>query len=313
MLSCVLTDIGGREIAAPPLLSLSVNIDEGVPADSLYAVFSYADFGELTQIKLTDGEKLLFVGIVDEQEHEQSGQGEFLKISARSPAAFLLDNEAMPCAYDHPSMRLIYERYVAPYGIAAAQDDDAVYFGEQAILKGFSCWRALKKFCAACYSSLPRISSVGVLYPKGAVSDKTVRFGENGVRYTSLSVTNKRCEEISAVYVKPSDTSSYTVPVENRDAIRRGIRRERYLNAALTESPMRCADLMLKNSRAKAYAIKLRCPSCLIGCEGYRADLRDSSVSAEKDLYISAVHYRMTADGAYTDVTLKRRNSDVDQ
>ena len=82
---------------------------------------------------------------------------------------------------------------------------------------------------------------------------------------------------------------------------------------ALTESPMRCADMMLKNSRAKAYAIKLRCPSCLIGCEGYRADLRDSSVSAEKDLYISAVHYRMTADGAYTDVTLKRRNSDVDQ
>ena len=38
-----------------------------------------------------------------------------------------------------------------------------------------------------------------------------------------------------------------------------------------------------------------------------------ANVLSEKDLYISAVHYRMTADGAYTDVTLKRRNSDVDQ
>ena len=102
MLSCVLTDIGGREIAAPPLLSLSVNIDEGVPADSLYAVFSYADFGELTQIKLTDGEKLLFVGIVDEQEHEQSGQGEFLKISARSPAAFCSTTKPCPAPTTTP-------------------------------------------------------------------------------------------------------------------------------------------------------------------------------------------------------------------
>jgi len=71
--------------------------------------------------------------------------------------------------------------------------------------------------------------------------------------------------------------------------------------------------MMLKNSRAKAYTVKLRCPSCLIGCEGYRAELRDSPAVTEKDLYISALHFRMTENGAYTDVTLKRRNSDVDQ
>ena len=313
MLSCVLRDVSGKAIKAPPLLELSVNIDEGVPADSLYAVFPYRDLGELIEITLYDDGKMLFDGVVDEQEHEESGKGGFLKISARSRAALLLDNEAMPCAYDHPSMRFIYERYVAPFGITMREHDDAVYFGEQTILKGFSCWRVLKKFCAACYSALPRVSSVGVLYPKGMVGDGTVIFGRENVRYTSLSVIKKRCEELSAVYVKASNAGSYIVPVENRDAIRRGISRVRYLNAALNESPMRCADMMLRNSEAKAFTVRLRCPSCLIGCEGNRALIRDSALEEDKDLYISAVRYRMTADGAYTDVTLKRRKGDVDQ
>ena len=50
MLRCVLRDINGRKIAVPELLSLKVDIDEGVPADSLYATFAYAPTEQLTEI-----------------------------------------------------------------------------------------------------------------------------------------------------------------------------------------------------------------------------------------------------------------------
>lgn len=309
MLSCVLQDVHGNRIIAPQILSLQVNIDEGVPADSLYVVFPYTMTEELAAITLYDDDTAVFIGLIDEEEHERNAQGEYLKLSARSLAAHLLDNEAMPCAYDHPSMRFIYERYAASYGIRLSADDDATYFGEQNILKGTSCYQVLKKFCTACYSSVPRISSVGVLYPKGIQREETTMFGEDGIRYITISEVNKRCEEISTVHVKTSNAGSYTLPIENTPAIKRGIRRARYLNAALTESPMRCADEMIHNGEAKAYSIMLRCPTCLLGAEGNRAQLQDTIIGEKNNLYISSVHYKMNANGEYSDVTLKRRTS----
>lgn len=307
MLRCVLRDVNGQSLVMQRLLSLQVNIDEGVPADSLYAVFPLVPTDELVGITLYDDDKPLFIGVVDEETRERDADGEYLKVSARSLAARLLDNEAMPCSYDHPSLSLIIERYVKPFGITQGDSGDAVFFGVQNVSKGASCWRVLKQFCNACYSSSPRISSVGRLYPKGIRRDSVTAFGGDGVGYTSLQEVKKRCEEISAVHVKTSNTGTYSLPIRNAAAEKRGIRRERYLNAVLTESPMRCADAMIANGGRKAYAVRLRCPSCLLGREGDRAVLRDEALGESDDLYISAVHYRLTRDGEFSNVTLKRR------
>ena len=309
MLRCVLEDVNGQKIIMDQLLSLQVNEDEGVPADSLYAVFPYAPTDELVGITLYDDDKALFIGVVDEEEHSSEPQGSYLRISARSLAAHLLDNEAMPCSYDHPSLSLIYQRYVKPYGVTLNSNSDEVFFGEQSITKGASCWKALKNFCTACYSAVPRISSVGVLYPKGMERDSVTVFGGDGIRYTKIKETKKRCEEISAVNVKATNAGTYSLPIENADAKARGICRTRYLNAVLTESPMRCADAMIANGVRKSYAVHLRSESCLLGAEGNRAVLKDTPFGDREDLYISAVHFRMTNDGAYSNITLKRRRS----
>lgn len=309
MLRCVLTDINGQKSMSPRLLSLQVDVDEGVPADALYATFPYTPAAELSGITLYDGEKPVFIGVVDEQEHICGSQGAYLKVSARSLAAHLLDNEASPCAYDHPSLSLMVEHYVKPFGITLGTDSDEVFFGEQSITKGTSCWKALKNFCIACYSAIPRISSVGVLYPKGMESGGVTVFGGDGVRYTRLREVKKRCEEISAVHVKATNSGSYSLPIENASAKERGVRRERYLNAVLTESPMRCADAMIKNGNAKSYAVYLRCEGCLLTTEGNRAVLSDEHIGNTGELYISAVHYRMTRDGEYSNITLKRRTN----
>lgn len=313
MLRCVLHDVEGHDVIMPRLAALVMKIDEGVPADSLYAVFPYTETRELCGITVYDDSKTVFVGVVDEEAHERDARGGYLTVSARSLAAHLLDNEAMPCAYDHPSFSLIYGRYVKPYGILSGDSDDAVYFGEQSVTKGSSCWKVLKTFCTACYSSVPRVSSTGVLYPKGILRKEKLVFGTGGIPYTSVNEIRKRCEEISAVYVKTSNVDAYTLPVINDEAYRRGVRRVRYLNAVLTESPMSCADAMIENGTKKAYAVRLRCPSCLIGAEGKTAALHDEELGDREDLYVGAVYYRMTKDGEYSDVTLKRRSTDVDQ
>lgn len=305
MLRCVLGDVEKNAYEIQPLV-LRISVDEGVPADSLYAVFPYREAGELSVITVFRDNDVVFKGVVDEEERAESKDGDFLKISARSLAALMLDNEAAPCCYDHPTVRLIYERYAAPFGITLAEDKDTVYFGEQNVLKGASCYSVVRSFCLACYSSLPRVSGDGVLYPKGICRDGVTRFGADGERYISLSRVRKRCEEISAVYVKTANAGGYSLPVENKNAEARGIKRDRYLNAVLTESPMSCADGMIRNGYQKAYELRLRCTGCLLGTEGNKAVLEGYD---ETELYISSVHYKMTSGGEYTDIRLKRRIS----
>ena len=309
MLRCVLFDVTGQETELPCPVSMTIDTDEAVPADSLYAVFPYVETAEAAGISVYDGERLLFSGVVDEEEHTVINGEEDLRISARSMAALMLDNEAMPCVYDHPSAELMRERYAAPFGIRVGDMDDAVYFGEQTVAKGSSCWNVLKNFCNACYSCAPRLSSDGVLWLKGLKRDETIRFGENGVHYTAVRELHKRCEELSAVKIKTENPGGYDRTVSDSSAVGRGIVRVRYLNALLTGSPMRCADAMLKNSASKAYSVKLRCQSCLLGTEGCSAVIDDCPFDITRGLYISALSYRLTDDSEYTDVTLKRRNN----
>ncbi len=307
MLRCVLKDINGREILAPYPLEMSVKMDEDVPADSLNASFPFLKTDEICGITLYKDEKPVFLGIVDEQEVVVYPDGEYLRIAARSMAALLLDNEAEPCVYDHPSAGFICERYAEPFGIRRLDKDDAIYYGEQTVAKGSSCWNVIKSFCEACYSESPRVTSDGVLYMKGMKKDELLRFGKGGLRYLRISELRKRSAELSAVYVKTNNAEGYELCVGDVEARARSIRRKRYLNALLTDSPMCCADRMLQNGRKRAYSVKLRCLGCLLGTEGSQAVVSDALLGDIEGLYVSSLRYQLTANGEYTDVILKRR------
>lgn len=311
MLSFVFEDTEKREHIFDSPLSLTLRMDEDVPADDLYAVFPYADVGELTKVAVYDGGVTVFIGVVDEQERVINEKGCFLRISARSLAAHLLDNEAAPQNYNHPTASLIYERYVKPFGILWDEQDDAAYFGEQTIPKGTSRWAVLKNFCAACYSTTPRITADGRLRMKGAGDRETVVFSDSGggIAYAELCESRKRCEEISCVNVKVSDDEGYRYRIENTDAIARGIVRERCLNAVLSATPMTCADTMIANGAAASYGMTLLCEGRHTDCMGKGAAVESSLLGTKKDLYISGVSYRLDTNGGRTTLRLKRRNN----
>lgn len=309
MLTFTVCDIEGKRHILPSPLSVTIRMEEDVPADDLYAVFPETECKELKSIAVYDGVKTVFVGVIDEEEHLFRPAGAYLRISARSLAAHLLDNEALPRGYDHPDARLIYERHVRQYGIEAGDMDDATCFGELNVTKGMSQWGVVSAFCSVCYSGAPRVSADGKLYFRGLTSGGRVVFGGNGgICYTELSDLHKRCEEISRVNVKITPDNGYTYPVENADALRRGICRERYLNATVSSKSVRSADIMLDNSRQKAYSVTLKCPGRFTDVLGCDAVLHDSVIGDRDGLYISAVRYHSSADGEYTVLRLRRRN-----
>ena len=310
MLSFVFTDTEKREHRFDDPLTLNIRMDEDVPADDLYAVFPYRDVGELTRVAAYDGGTLAFVGVVDEQERILSEKGRFLRVSARSLAAHLLDNEAPPQTYSHPSASLIFERHIAPYGIVW-DEDDATYFGEQVITKGTSQWAVLKNFCNACYSTAPRITADGRLRMKDSADPETVSFSDSGggIAYSELYESKKRCEEISCVNIKVSDDEGYCRRIENADAAARGIVRERYLNAILAATPVTCADSIIANGEAASYSMTLKCGGRLTDCMGKRAIVQNRLFGERKDLYISGVSYRLDANGDSTTLRLKRRSN----
>ena len=300
-----MTDTRGREIRLPAPLSVVIRMEEDVPADDLIAVFPDTEVGELCCVTVSEGDKAVFRGIIDEQERIIGAGGAFLRVSARSLAALLLDNEALPCSYDHPSARLIYDRHVCSYGIAAGDTDDATCFGELTVTKGMSQWGVIRAFSAACYSAVPRVSADGVLYLKGMpVGGSAVFGGKSGIRCIGLTENIRRCEELSCVNVKLSPEDGYGYRLENRGALERGILRERCINAMLGGQTLKSADVMLEKSIRKAYTVSLKCigrHTDLLGCDAVVEGSRIGGCT------VCAVKYRMDSQGEYSLIKLRRR------
>ena len=310
MLSFMMKDIHDEEVLFPPALSVEINMDEDVPADSMLIVFPLISTEELKEVTAFDDGQAVFIGVVDEMERVITSDGGYLRISARSLAAHLLDNEALPQSYDHPSAQMIFDRHARAYGLSRGEDDDAAYLGELTVTKGMSQWSVIENFCNACYSSVPRVSADGVLYMKGMAPSGECVFsgGEEGIRSISATEKIKRCEEISRVDIKLSAADGYAYPMLNMDAISRGIRRERYLNAMLASTPMTCADAMIARGKAAGYSLTLECPARLLRVIGLKARVNSHTLSVPDELYVSAIRYRMTAQGESTRVELKRRD-----
>ena len=110
---------GSRKMLKNPV-SFSCLSSTDTPAESLKAVFMVNDPGiwkqEMDSVLVQMGEKLLFQGKCDRQIVSLSQQGCRLTIWARSLAAALLDNEAIPQEYHNISVNEVFDKHIKPYG-----------------------------------------------------------------------------------------------------------------------------------------------------------------------------------------------------
>lgn len=312
MLKFTFTDINDNEIIMTKVIALTINIEEDVPCDDMIAVFEYMPVEELKTVSVTSMDRCIFKGVVDEQQITYSDNKCLLRLICRSMAARLLDSESVPVSYTNPSLKVIAQNHVLPFSLSCDLSNDKTYFGNLVVSKGDSNYKVLENFCLNTYHKKPRVNTQGQVVINNNTDSDTVVFSNDSdeYKYSDFTICNKRCEEISQVKVKLTNSGGYTTIVANDDALSRGVSAVRYVNAVLNDTPLTCAQLMIENGRKNSFYITLSCIGERLSAFLKPAEFVSSFGKNYKDLYVSAVRYKLCCDNEVTMITLKRRDDD---
>lgn len=306
MLKFLVTYTDKTEKYLDDVLTVIFNADVEVPADDLTITIPYdekisenADF-----ITAFLDEKTVFKGQIDEIIGIKSTDGAITKITARSPSAFLLDNEAEPLTYINPSADFIFNRHLKPFGLTEYYADDVPFFGTLKIDKGMTHWQVFRNFCINRYGAVPRITGNGKVYFNGNESGETIFFGKSGIDYTAVRESKRRFKLITEVKLKLTESGTYGGSIKNENPECRNIDRVRYVNATSDKTTIQTADNIISKSNSDSYSIALECVGCLIESIGRSAVLNDDMFGEIENLTVRKIRYTVGSDGEKTTVTL---------
>lgn len=312
MLSYFFTDKNGIRCEIKNVLTTEISADVDVPADELVLTVPYdRKYRNVDMLEAYDGKSLVFVGQADEIVSIVHNSGAIVRLSARSLAGRLLDNEAEPVTYINPAAKFIFERHLKPFGIVGYDGDEHPFMGTIKIEKGMTEWQMLEKFCNGRYGKNPRITGAGFALMCGTYGGaEPIVFGRNGVGYTSLREYIKPCKVISQVKLRTEEYGGYKSVVGNGSAADR-IKRVRYVNAFLDNNAVKTADRMIENGNRQSFEIMLECAECLCGIVGRRAVIYDPLVGKREGLVVKSIKYSLKKNGESTTVVLGKENGDV--
>ncbi len=291
---------GGTEVALGQPVQVRLSREEDVPADGFTGVFPLAGtLGSITGIRVYDrNHNLCFDGIVDVQA-ESDSDARLLTLTARSSAALLLDNEALPQTYYKPSLAVIFANHVRPYGFSAFRGNEKMAGGALTVTKGMSEWQAASAFCTQYLNVKPRIVN-GVFDATGEVPKGSVRFGGTGVPYSSLIIENKYSEIVSELMAQAGGNGAYVSAAKERDAAGLGIRRRRCLSVGQN------AESVLRAARKKSFSGQIACPGEVPALLLQAAGVEGKRAGFPGDLYISEIEYILNSSGEITRFVLRR-------
>lgn len=308
----------GTETALENPLTVTLDCDLDIPADSaaITCPFDREIYESAQGVRIYDDEKLLLKGDVDELSVIKESAGVIIKLTARSPAAALLDCEADPLVYYNPGLALIAEKHLLPFGIIPAETDPVPYYNIFKIDKGMTHWQVLQRFSRSRYGKEPRITGDGTAYLQGFLPQGSVTFSDflpadKAIPYYSLKESDRRHRLISDVKVKFNPANGYRSVIRNPDPRAKNLRRTRYVNASQNYSTLSTAYRILSNSNRDSYALTVECAGCHAGLTGFRADLRDSVLGNPGGLIVTKVKYTADSRGGRSAITLKKEDHDV--
>ena len=111
MLTYFFTDKNGIRCKIKNVLTVEISADVDVPADELVLTVPYdRKYRNVDMLEAYDGKSLVFVGQADEIVSIVHNSGAIVRLSARSLAGRLLDNEAEPVTYINPAAKLELNR-----------------------------------------------------------------------------------------------------------------------------------------------------------------------------------------------------------
>ena len=238
----------GPEMLLGEPLSVELLYDRDAPADQLTAVFPAEEPWEaLSVVRVFHEGKLLFGGIVDEQNATLSESGLQVELVCRSWEALLLDNEAQPAVLRSPSLEALWEKYLKPLGLAGYTGEKGAQTGEMTVEKGMSCWEVLEGFCQDYLGVSPWVDSSGVLHCE-SLSESRVEAGP--VLWAEFSLLP--CKQLSTVW-QQSYRGTYDTPFRGGTSL--GIQRQRYVSMEDGRDPR----ALLRQGERESWLLSVEC------------------------------------------------------
>jgi hypothetical protein len=260
-------------------------------ADSLELVIAAARPKDVfSVVELISNGEIIFEGIIDQQKYTLTCDGEQLTVYARSYCALLIDNEACPCTLRNPSVRMIEDRYLRPYGFCISPADRErsggfVPIGELVVGKSTSIYRLIINYCKKFLNTVPivRGNTVCLGFDSAKMGDV---FNAGGL--LSFSCTDMPCELCSQIYIRNSVNGSYTVSKYGDGTL--GYRRVKYRDTAQED------EFKMQSSYDVKFAGIVNClPEDIIKLSDY--------IGGEKERFtVKSVRIYVDSDGTVTQV-----------
>lgn len=262
------TTVDNNIITRKDCLSARLICNVELNADKLTAVFKGSNIGqEYKLVRVYLDEKVIFTGVVDVIKTKVNKNGIYETIECRSLMAYLLDNHLQPQNIQNITDRIIYERYLKPYGIKINAISNKPYYGAICIGKGVNIYKVISEYSKRIFNSVPRINHNGVAILNGDMNNGNFYFtnGTNSLKdniyyFTDAQIENRRLNVISKVYVHNDNTENgYSLIINNNQSINRDIQCVRYLDATASGNCTYDANTMINKSNAQSMLITVKC------------------------------------------------------
>ncbi|MCI9575501.1 MAG: hypothetical protein HFJ84_02260 [Clostridiales bacterium] len=293
----------GKAVSLPAPISVKIRMDEDAPAHSFTGIFPVdTPLVSFLTCRIWRGDELVFRGILDEQSVCVEKSGMTLRLVARSEAALLLDNEALPQTYVNPSLKQLFDRHAAPYGLAGVEGNQGAFRGKLTVKKGMSEWQVFEEFCGYFLGTTPRVTCSGILDATGKPSEKQAFFSnQGGIPYRSLIHHQWYHKRISQLHLQAGVGEGYKGLVTDVETAEMGIQRRRYRTATNY-----MGNRSLKIARRSAEEWVLCCPSPLVGELGAHAQVSDPALGTINGVTVAKLAYQLDSRGELCNVTLRK-------
>ena len=287
-----LTD--GTEMLLGEPLEAQLLYDSDAPADQLTAVFPAERlWDDLAVVRIFHQGKLVFGGIVDEQNTTLSGEGFRVELVCRSWEARLLDNEARPAVLRSPSLGLLWERYLKPLGFSEITGDMTSKTGELTVGKGASCWELLSGFCQDYLGTEPWVGGDGVLHCDN-LSETSMKIDS----VISVELSRMPCNQLSTVW-KQSFRGSYDTPY--RSAAAPGVIRQRFLSTEDGQDPRE----LLRQGERESRLLTVEAMGAYWPVRGARVTMDTQGFGTFEDCPVRSARYTRDSRGERTKLVLE--------
>lgn len=303
------TAVNGKKTVLTQAVRTVIKKSVFTPAHSFSGEFILSGMPEdFKYLQGFDGGELIFEGPVDEQQVLLGKNGATLFISARSRAALLLDNEAMPGSYYMPTLADIVKVHCAPYGFTKFSGEGKCP-GAFTVGKGMTEWDALEQFCRSVIGVLPQIADDGTIDARGGISGESLLISNReagGLRFSSAKLIRRSYGVISEVKYKLVSGGDYGYSLKNAAAEAEGSCARRLIN--LSGEPEWIREYLIHRRINDSTRDYFRITAVLEGVRltkiGVPAVFSDSLLGRCDDMAVSGIECRCDGSNVRTLVTL---------